>query len=60
MHKKLSLIFLTLLFISCSTKKEPIVSLKPLKAKFNILFNGNLFLEEGINKFVNWHNKYHK
>ena len=50
MYKKLSLVFLILLFISCSAKKEPIVSLKPLKAKFNILFNGNLFLDEGVNK----------
>ena len=50
MYKKLSLVFLILLFISCSAKKEPIVSLKPIKAKFNILFNGNLFLDEGVNK----------
>ena len=50
MYKKLSFVFLIILFISCSSKKEPIISLKPLKAKFNILFNGNLFLDEGVNK----------
>ena len=53
MYKKLSFVFLIILFISCSSKKEPIISLKPLKAKFNILFNGNLFLDEGVNKLKN-------
>ena len=49
-YKRLGLVFLTLLIISCSSKKESFISLKPIKAKYNILFNGNLFLDEGVKK----------
>ena len=47
-YKSLGLVFLTVLIISCSSKKESFISLKPIKAKYNILFNGNLFLDEGV------------
>ena len=50
MYKKLGLIFSTVIIISCSSKKEPVISLKPIKAKYNILYNGNLFLDEGVKK----------
>ena len=50
MYKRLGLIFCTALIISCSSKKESFISLKPIKAKYNILFNGNLFLDEGVKK----------
>ena len=50
MYKRLGLIFFTALIISCSSKKESFISLKPIKAKYNILFNGNLFLVEGVKK----------
>ena len=50
MYKRLNLIFFTALIISCSSKKEYFISLKPLKAKYNILYNGNLFLDEGVKK----------
>ena len=49
-YKRLGLLFLTVLVISCSSKKESFISLKPIKAKYNILFNGNLFLDEGVKK----------
>ena len=49
-YKSLGLVFLTVLIISCSSKKESFISLKPIKAKYNILFNGNLFLDEGVKK----------
>ena len=49
-YKRLGLVFLTVLIISCSSKKESFISLKPIKAKYNILFNGNLFLDEGVKK----------
>ena len=50
MYKRLGLIISTALIISCSSKKESFISLKPIKAKYNILFNGNLFLDEGVKK----------
>ncbi len=50
MYKTLGLIFFTALIISCSSKKESFISLKPIKAKYNILYNGNLFLDEGVKK----------
>ena len=50
MYKKLGLIFSAVIIISCSSKKEPVISLKPIKAKYNILYNGNLFLDEGVKK----------
>ena len=50
MYKRLTLIFFTALIISCSSKKESFISLKPIKAKYNILYNGNLFLDEGVKK----------
>ena len=50
MYKKLGLIFSAVIIISCSSKKEPVISLKPVKAKYNILYNGNLFLDEGVKK----------
>ena len=50
MYKKLGLIFSVVIIISCSSKKEPVISLKPIKAKYNILYNGNLFLDEGVKK----------
>ena len=50
MYKRLGLIFFTVLIISCSSKKESFISLKPIKAKYNVLFNGNLFLDEGVKK----------
>ncbi|MEC7414838.1 MAG: hypothetical protein VYD48_00430 [Bacteroidota bacterium] len=50
MYKKLGFIFSTVIIISCSSKKEPVISLKPIKAKYNILYNGNLFLDEGVKK----------
>ena len=49
-YKRLSLILFVALIISCSSKKESFISLKPIKAKYNILFNGNLFLDEGVKK----------
>ena len=49
-YKRLGLVFLAVLVISCSSKKESFISLKPIKAKYNILFNGNLFLDEGVKK----------
>ena len=49
-YKRLGLFFFTALVISCSSKKESFISLKPIKAKYNILFNGNLFLDEGVKK----------
>ena len=49
-YKRLGLVFFTVLIISCSSKKESFISLKPIKAKYNILFNGNLFLDEGVKK----------
>ena len=50
MYKKLGFIFSAAIIISCSSKKESVISLKPIKAKYNILYNGNLFLNEGVKK----------
>ncbi|MGG7034874.1 MAG: tetratricopeptide repeat protein [Flavobacterium sp.] len=48
----ISLFFLTVFFVACSTKKDKFVNrqFQALNTRYNVLYNGNIALNDGINE----------